>query len=70
MMPGMALSTPAMLAPAAILPAASTALSANGLQPGIQLDVNQIAEKWGHSNGVGHHAPATQVQLQPHNTAA
>lgn len=59
--PGIALSTPAMSVPAPILPAASTALSADAAQPGIQLDVNQIAQKWGHSNGLVNHAEPKQV---------
>ena len=59
--PGMALSTPAMSAPAAILPAASTALSVIAAQSGIQLDAHQIAEKWGHPNGLVNHAEPKQV---------
>ncbi len=59
--PGMALSTPVMSAPAVILPAASTALSVNAAQPAIQLNADQIAEKWGHPNGLANHPEPKQV---------
>ncbi len=62
--PGMALSTPVMSAPAAIPPVASTALSVNAAQPAIQLDATQIAEKWGHPNGLATHAQPKQVNIQ------
>ena len=63
--PGMALSTPVMSAPAAILPAASTALSVNAAQPAIQLNPDQIAEKWGHPNGLTNHPEPQQVIVTP-----
>ena len=59
--PGMALSTPAMPAPAAAAPAASTALSATAPLAGIQLDASQIAEKWGHADGLARYANAREV---------
>lgn len=59
--PGMALSTPAMSAPAAVAPAASTALSATAPLAGIQLDASQIAEKWGHANGLARYSNANEV---------
>ena len=59
--PGMALSTPAMSAPAAVLPAASTALSATAPLSGIQLDASQIAEKWGHADGLARYSNANEV---------
>ena len=62
--PGMALSTPMLPAPAAILPVASTALSVNAAQPAIQLDPDRIAEKWGHPNGSADHAGPKQVCSQ------
>ena len=62
--PGMALGTPVMSAPAAIPPVASTALSVNAAQPAIQLDATQIAEKWGHPNGLANHAEPKQVNIR------
>ena len=63
--PGMALSTPAMSAPAAVAPAASTALSATAPLAGIQLDASQIAEKWGHADGLARYSNANEVLQQP-----
>ena len=54
-----------MSAPTAVLPAASTALSANDPQLGIQLDINQIAEKWGHPNANGMANSAEPMQVTP-----
>ena len=62
--PGMALSTPAMSAPAAVAPAASTALSATAPLAGIQLDASQIAEKWGHADGLARYSGANEVLQQ------
>ncbi|CAK0763405.1 hypothetical protein CVIRNUC_003054 [Coccomyxa viridis] len=62
--PGMALSTPAMSAPAAVAPAASTALSATAPLAGIQLDASQIAEKWGHANGLARYSNANEVDTE------
>lgn len=62
--PGMALSTPILPAPAAILPVASTALSVNAAQPAIQLDPDRIAEKWGHPNGFANHGEPKQACSQ------